>query len=175
MSSLFSHEEVGCISHGPFQSSLLIILVQPQHSGMPDKIHICWHLLKALQSHTSVNSHIKKEDFPIHFDTASKVADLVSLPYLWIPPHNLVSLHFICEPLSTSLPLQLRYFHVHITQACPPSTKRCQILLPLTHLQAHTYPGLMSICTPSVPSLAHWVHVLLFFLHLQIIHMLMHA
>ena len=82
MSGPFSHEEVGRILRGPFQSSPLIVSVQPQHPGAPDKIRICRHLSKASRSHASVNSHIKKEDFPTCFDTASKVADLVSLPYL---------------------------------------------------------------------------------------------
>jgi len=78
MSSPFSHEHIEHILHGPFHSSLLIVSVQPQHLGALDKICICQHLSKASWYHTSVNSHIKKEDFPTHFNTAARVTDLVS-------------------------------------------------------------------------------------------------
>jgi hypothetical protein len=47
MSGPFSHEDIGCILRGPFQSSPLIVSVQPQHPGEPDKIRICRHLSKA--------------------------------------------------------------------------------------------------------------------------------
>jgi len=79
MSGPFSREEVELILLGPFQSSPLIVSVQPQEPGTPDKLRICRHLSKATKIHASVNSHIRKEDFPTRFDMASKVADMVSI------------------------------------------------------------------------------------------------
>jgi len=78
MSGPFSQDVVERILHGSFYSSPFIAAVQPQLPGVPDKIRICRHLSKATQHHPSVNSHIAKEDFPTRFDTASKVADIVS-------------------------------------------------------------------------------------------------
>lgn len=79
MSGPFSREEVETILRGPFQSSPLIVSVQPQSPGVPDKLRVCRHLSKATKTHASVNSHIRKEDFPTRFDLASKVADMVSI------------------------------------------------------------------------------------------------
>jgi len=82
MSGPFSQDVVECILRGPFHSSPLIASVQPQDPGEPDKIRICRHLSKSTKDHTSVNSHIMKEDFPTRFDTASKVADIVSFCFI---------------------------------------------------------------------------------------------
>jgi len=79
MSGPFSRKETELILHGPFQSSPLIVSLQPQQRGMPDKVRICRHLSKASKLHASVNSHIRKEDFPTCFDLASKVAEIVSV------------------------------------------------------------------------------------------------
>ena len=81
MSGPFSCEHTELILCGPFQSSLLIVDVQPQQRGMPGKIRICRHLSKSSKLHPSVNSHIWKEDFPTQFDLASKVAEIVSFPF----------------------------------------------------------------------------------------------
>ena len=89
MSGPFSCEEAEVILCGPFFSSLLVVDVQPQQPGMPDKIRICRHLFKASKLHPSVNSHIWKEDFPTHFDLVSKVAEIVSLPLSISSPHFL--------------------------------------------------------------------------------------
>ena len=78
MSGPFSREEAELILRGPFFSSPLIVDVQPQQPGTPDKIRICRHLSKGSKLHPSVNSHIRKEDFPTRFDLASKVAEIVS-------------------------------------------------------------------------------------------------
>ena len=78
MSGPFSREHTELILRGPFQSSPLIVDVQPQQRGTPDKIRICRHLSKSSKLHPSVNSHIRKEDFPTRFDLASKVAEIVS-------------------------------------------------------------------------------------------------
>jgi hypothetical protein len=78
MSGPFSREETELIMRGPFQSSPLIVAVQPQHPGIPDKLRICRHLSKSTKTHPSVNSHIFKDDFPTRFDVASKVANMVS-------------------------------------------------------------------------------------------------
>jgi hypothetical protein len=78
MSGPLSREEAELILRGPFFCSPLVVAVQPQQPGTPDKIRICRHLSKDSKSHLSVNSHIHKEDFPTRFDTASMVADIVS-------------------------------------------------------------------------------------------------
>jgi hypothetical protein len=98
MSGPFSREEAEAILRGPFFSSPLVVDVQPQQPGTPDKIRICRHLSKASKSHPSVNSHIRKEDFPTRFDLASKVAEIVSfLPSFPSPSHFLFS--FCYTPL----------------------------------------------------------------------------
>jgi hypothetical protein len=78
MSGPFSRETAETILRGPFFCSPLVVAVQPQQPGTPDKIRICRHLSKATKSHPSINSHIRKEDFPTRFDTACIVADIVS-------------------------------------------------------------------------------------------------
>ena len=98
MSGPFSHEEAELILRGPFFSSPLVVDVQPQQPGTSDKIHICRHLSKASKLHPFANSHIRKEDFPTCFDLASKVAEIVSLPFV-----NLFPLHFLYLPLYTPL------------------------------------------------------------------------
>ena len=87
MSGPFSQEETELILRGPFQSSPLIVSVQTQQRGVPDKIRICQHLSKATKVHHSVNSHIHKEDFPTRFDMASKIADMVSPRSPILSPH----------------------------------------------------------------------------------------
>lgn len=67
------------ILRGPFQASPLIVAVQPQAPGEPDKIRVCRHLSKLRRSIASVNSFIKQIPFPTRFDTAVRVAELVSL------------------------------------------------------------------------------------------------
>jgi hypothetical protein len=74
----FARTEVEQILRGPFFSSPLIVSVQPQGLGMANKLRVCRHLSKANRKTASVNSHVKKEDFPTRFDTASRVADTVS-------------------------------------------------------------------------------------------------
>src|SRR5271168_856414 len=80
MDGPFSHDTIKSILWGPFFVSPLIVSVQPQVLGMPDKLRICRHLSKSNKSTPSVNSHAKKEDFSNRFDTASRVADIVSIP-----------------------------------------------------------------------------------------------
>jgi hypothetical protein len=80
MDGPFSHDTIKSILRGPFFVSPLIVSVQPQGLGMPDKLRVCRHLSKSNKSTPSVNSHAKKEDFPTRFDTASRVADIVSIP-----------------------------------------------------------------------------------------------
>jgi hypothetical protein len=99
MSGPFSREEAELILRGPFFSSPLIVDVQPQQPGMPDKIRICRHLSMGSKLHPSVNSHIRKEDFPTRFDLASKVAEIVSFPFSVPSAHFL---HVCCTPLCVS-------------------------------------------------------------------------
>jgi hypothetical protein len=98
MSGPFSREEVELILRGPFFSSPLIVDVQPQQPGTPDKIRICRHLSKGSKLHPSVNSHIRKEDFPTRFDLASKVAEIVSLSF--ISPFPPFSLFLVMHPFA---------------------------------------------------------------------------
>jgi hypothetical protein len=87
LSGPFSREEAELIMRGPFHSSPLIVSIQPQDPGTPDKHRICRHLSKATKLSASVNSYIRKDAFPTRFDTASKVAEIVSpLIYLFLPP-----------------------------------------------------------------------------------------
>jgi hypothetical protein len=83
MTGPYSRAEVEMILCGPFFSSPLIVSVQPQGLGIPDKLHVCRHLSKSNKTTTSVNSHVKKEDFPTRFNSASCVADTVSFLYLF--------------------------------------------------------------------------------------------
>ena len=85
MTGPFSRNETEQILRGPFFSSPLIVSVQPQGPGIADKLRVCRHLSKSNKTTASVNSYIKKEDFPTRFDTASRVADIVS----YIDPDNL--------------------------------------------------------------------------------------
>ena len=86
----FSCEMVERILRGPFQSSPLIVSIQPQGPDEPDKIRICRHLSKSTHNTPSVNSYIPKHHFPTRFDTASRVADIVSfLSFLRMHPCNL--------------------------------------------------------------------------------------
>ena len=79
MDGPFSHDTIKSILRGPFFVSPLIVSVQPQGLGMPDKLRVCRHLSKSNKLTPSVNSHTRKEDFPTRFDTASWVADIVSI------------------------------------------------------------------------------------------------
>lgn len=79
MSGPFSLEDVETALRGPVFVSPLIVAVQPQLPGEPDKLRVCRHLSKDAGDAPSVNSHIDKTEFPTRFDTASRVADIVSL------------------------------------------------------------------------------------------------
>lgn len=79
MSGPYSKLETERILRGPFQSSPLIVSVQPQQPGTPDKLRVCRHLSKGSKLHPLVNSFIEKTDFPTRFDTATRVAEIISL------------------------------------------------------------------------------------------------
>jgi hypothetical protein len=81
MSGPFPLLHVERILRGAIFCSPLLISVQIQQPGTPDKLRVCRHLSKGNKHTPSTNSHIQKEDFPTRFDTASRVADIVgSLP-----------------------------------------------------------------------------------------------
>ena len=82
MSGPFSSGYIKHVMRGEFFSSPFLVSVQVQQPGTPDKLRVCRHLSKDGKNHPSVNSHIKKEDFPTRFDTASRVADIVSFRIL---------------------------------------------------------------------------------------------
>jgi hypothetical protein len=77
MSGPFSLQHVENTLRGPIFCSPLLISVQVQQPGTPDKLRVCRHLSKGNKNIPSMNSHIHKEDFPTRFDTASRVADIV--------------------------------------------------------------------------------------------------
>jgi hypothetical protein len=83
MSGPLSRTEVESTLRGPFYSSPLLVSVQPQAPGTPDKIRMCKNLSKGTKSVASVNSHILKTSFPTRFDTASRVADIVCYSLLY--------------------------------------------------------------------------------------------
>lgn len=78
MSGPYEQRRVEEILGGPFFASPLIVAVQKQEPGVPDKLRICRHLSKETKYDSSVNSYIEKEDFPTRFDTAMRVADMIS-------------------------------------------------------------------------------------------------
>ena len=88
MSGPLSRTEVESTLRGPFYSSPLLVSVQPQAPGTPDKIRMCKNLSKGTKSVPSVNSHILKTSFPTHFDTMSRVADILSFAILIFTIHN---------------------------------------------------------------------------------------
>ncbi|KAJ3563603.1 hypothetical protein NP233_g8837 [Leucocoprinus birnbaumii] len=79
MDGLFTQEEVESILRGPFQSLPLIVSVQPQAPGEPNKIRICRHLSKSSRTIASVNSLIKETKFPTRFDSVVKVSEAVAI------------------------------------------------------------------------------------------------
>lgn len=79
MSGPFTRDRVEAILGGPFFASPLIVAVQTQEPGVPDKLRVCRNLSKGTKFAESVNSHIAKDSFPTRFDTAMRVADIVSL------------------------------------------------------------------------------------------------
>ena len=108
MTGPLSHADVESTLCGPFFSSPLLISVQPQALGMPDKICMCKNLSKGMKSILSVNSHILKGSFPTHFNTASCVADIVSslLLYFYTLIPCLVPIY---TPYLTILPFSIHY------------------------------------------------------------------
>jgi hypothetical protein len=79
MSGPFSLQHVEYILRGAVFCSPLLVSIQTQQPGVPDKLRVCRHLSKGDKINPSMNSHIHKEDFPTRFDTASRVADIVGL------------------------------------------------------------------------------------------------
>ncbi|KAF7297499.1 hypothetical protein MIND_00983700 [Mycena indigotica] len=78
MSGPFSQEKTESILKGPFQCSPIIIAVQPQGPGEPDKLRLCRHLSKGDRSHPSTNFFVDKDKFPTKFGTASDVAEIIA-------------------------------------------------------------------------------------------------
>lgn len=84
MSGPFPLHHIEKILRGSIFCSPLLVSVQTQQPGTPDKLRVCRHLSKGDKNTPSTNSHIQKEDFPTRFDTASRVADIVrSSPIRW--------------------------------------------------------------------------------------------
>lgn len=96
MSGPYSKEELEDIVKGPFQSSPLVVSIQPQE-GLPDKIRICRHLSKSNHNHPSTNDHVDADKFPTRFGSASQMAEIVST-FLFC--HLFRHLFFPTPPLS---------------------------------------------------------------------------
>ena len=111
----FSHELVERILRGPFQSSPLIVAVQPQAPGEPDKLRICRHLSKSTYKAASVNSFISKHDFPTRFDTVIRVANMVSI-------HNHCSMQIL---LPETCALCTSFCRRLMLRACPSAEDLC--------------------------------------------------
>ena len=118
MSGPLSCAEVESTLHGPFFSSPLLVSIQPQAPATPDKIRMCKNLSKATKTVNSVNSHILKASFPTRFDTASHVADIVSLLllYFYTPHPHFMVVYTLCLTILYTFILNLPYFHsIHDT------------------------------------------------------------
>ena len=63
MSGPFSLPHVQEILRGAVFCSPLLVSVQTQQLGMPDKLHVCQHLSKGDKNTPSMNSHIHKKRF----------------------------------------------------------------------------------------------------------------
>ena len=159
MSGPFSSKQIEGVLRGPFQSSPLVVAVQPQAPGEPDKIRICRHLSKATKHIPSVNSFISKGDFPTRFDTASRVADIVSvLIILWsfIPPIEAFSSSSFSAFLPHDHPLWSLISFGSLPTEVPPSRSlalRHVAVLLLIHRLIRNH--ILTIC-PSDRSRSHW-------------------
>jgi hypothetical protein len=58
----------------------MLVSVQTQGPGVPDKLRLCRHLSKGNTHNASTNSYIDKGKFPTKVGTASNVTDIVSFP-----------------------------------------------------------------------------------------------
>jgi len=92
----FSQAEMQDIMKGPFQSSPLIIDVQPQPNSAPDKIRMCQHMLKRDKFHPSTNNYVDAFKFPTHFGSVSEVGEIVSPSFSTLKnphyaPHNFIT------------------------------------------------------------------------------------
>jgi len=106
----FCREEMEDIMKRPFQSSPLIIDVQPQPDGVLDKLRMCRHLSKRDKLHPSTNDFVDTSKFPTHFGSVSEVAEIVSFlfPYLTLCASHFIpicALHTVPTRTSRVLPL----------------------------------------------------------------------
>ncbi|KAF7330695.1 hypothetical protein MSAN_02447600 [Mycena sanguinolenta] len=123
MSGPFSQQEVETILKGPFQCSPIIISVQSQAPGTPDKLRLCRHLSKANKLHPSTNAYIDKDKFPTRYDSATEVADIIinAPPGTQAMVLDIAKFHRTC-PI---LPEHKRWFVLkgpdgfHIDHVCP--------------------------------------------------------
>ncbi|KAF7324545.1 hypothetical protein MKEN_00495700 [Mycena kentingensis (nom. inval.)] len=72
MSGPFTKEQTEEIVGGYFQCSPMLVAVQTQEPGKPDKLRLCRHLSKGDAKHPSTNDYIDKDDFPTRFGTAAR-------------------------------------------------------------------------------------------------------
>jgi len=146
----FSHEMVEHILRGPFQSSPLIVAIQPQALGELDKLRICWHLSKSTKIVASVNSFISKHDFPTCFDTVIRVANMVSTHTLQI---TLPTLHLVTFFLPETYALSTSFLLKTYT-SCMPFYRRLMLraLPSCQRLMLRAHPSAGDLCSQALPS-----------------------
>ena len=104
MAGPFSKSQVEQVLRGPFVASPLIVAESSQGPDQPPKLRVCRNLSKGGKDHLgrktpSVNSYVQKELFPTTFDSASDVAEFVSLSYFLF----LYSIRFLLDQLAAVL------------------------------------------------------------------------
>ena len=116
MSGPFSLQYAEKALRGAILCSPLLVSVQVQQPSKPDKLRVCHHLSKGDKNTPLMNYHIQKEDFPTHFDTASKVADIVS-SFHWSAMRSLsISMGFtILWPFHSLSHILWPYYHSLVT------------------------------------------------------------
>ena len=155
MSGPLSCTEVESTLCGPFFSSPLLVSVQPQAPGTSDKIRMCKNLSKAMKTVNSINSHILKASFPTRFDTASRVADIVSLLllYFYTPHPHFMVVYTLCLTILYTFILNLPYFHsIHDTPYSIHNTLYSILLCD------SDIPFSYCACTPGHTSMHLWYH-----------------
>jgi hypothetical protein len=108
----FSQAEMQDIMKGPFQSSPLIIDVQPQPDGAPDKIRMCRHMSKRDKFHPSTNDYVDAFKFPTRFGSVSEVGEIVSPSFSILKNPHYAPHNFITSHLPFMLPIP--YSHSHL-------------------------------------------------------------
>jgi hypothetical protein len=108
----FSQADMQDIMKGPFQSSPLIIDIQPQPNGVPDKIWMCQHMSKRDKFHPSTNNYVDAFKFPTCFGSVSEVGEIVSPSFSTLKNPHYTLHNFITSYVPFMLPIL--YSHSHL-------------------------------------------------------------